>query len=79
MRHRGFVPLAAVLLIGQSMAVYKGRGSGSRIEDFVGKWPAYGRITFRGDNVEAGDFFPLGSCDVVVLVESRHVYRVLAH
>ena len=31
-----------------------------------------------GDNVEAGDFFPLGSCDVVMLAESRHVYRVLA-
>jgi hypothetical protein len=40
---------------------------------------AYGRVTFRGDNVEAGDFFPLGSCDVVMLAESRHVYRVLAH
>jgi hypothetical protein len=63
----------------QSMAVYEGRGPGSRIEDFVGRWPAYGRITFKGDNVEAGDFFPLGSCDVVMLAESRHVYRVLAH
>jgi len=62
----------------QSMAVYEGRGPGSRIEDFVGKWPAYGRVTFRGDNVEAGDFFPVGSCDVVMLAESRHVYRVLA-
>jgi hypothetical protein len=63
----------------QSLAVYEGRGPGSRIEDFVGKWPAYGRVTFRGDNVEAGDFFPLGSCDVVMLAESRRVYRVLAH
>jgi hypothetical protein len=63
----------------QSMAVYEGRGPGSHLEDFVGKWPAYGRVTFRGDNVEAGDFFPLGSCDVVMLAESRHVYRVLAH
>ena len=39
---------------------------------------AYGRVTFRGDNVEAGDFFPLESCDVIMLAESRHVYRVLA-
>jgi hypothetical protein len=62
----------------QSMAVYEGKGPGSRIEDFVGKGPAYGRVTFRGDNVEAGDFFPLGSCDVVMLAESRHVYQVLA-
>jgi hypothetical protein len=63
----------------QSMAVYEGRGPGSRLEDFVGKWPAYGRVTFKGDNVEAGDFFPLGSCDVLMLAESRHVYRLLAH
>ena len=35
-------------------------------------------VTFRGDNVEAGDFFPLESCDVIMLAESRHVYRVLA-
>ena len=62
----------------QSMAVYEGRGPGSHIEDFVGKWPAYGRISFKADNVEAGDFFPLGSCDVVMLAESRHVYRILA-
>ena len=33
---------------------------------------------FRGDNVEAGDYFPTGSCDVVMLSESRQVYKVFA-
>jgi hypothetical protein len=63
----------------QSMAVYEGRGPGSHLEDFVGKGPAYGKVIFRGDNVEAGDFFPVGSCDVVMLAESRRVYRILGH
>ena len=62
----------------QRMAVFEGRGPGSRIEDFVGKWPAYGKQDFRGDNVEAGDFFPVGSCDVVLLSEARSVYRLMA-
>ena len=31
-----------------------------------------------GDNLEAGDFFPSGSCDVLMLSEGKNVYRVLA-
>src|SRR5204863_1319897 len=62
----------------QRVAVFEGRGPGSHLGDFVGKGPAYAKTTFRGDNVEAGDFFPTGSCDVVMLSEARHVYRVLA-
>ena len=56
-----------------------GRGyRGSRLQDLVNKGPSYSRTVFRGDNVEAGDFFPTGSCDVVMLAESRKVYRVIA-
>lgn len=62
----------------ETMSVYRGNGVGSPLEAFVGKWPAYSRTAFRGDNVEAGDYFPTGSCDVVMLSEKRHVYRVFA-
>jgi len=62
----------------ESMFVFTGKGPGSHLGDFVGKWPSYGRMTFRGDNVEAGDYFPTGSCDVVMLSEARHVYKVFA-
>jgi hypothetical protein len=61
-----------------TLSVYMGRGVGSPLEAFVGKWPTYSRKTFGGDNVEAGDYFPTGSCDVVMLSESRKVYKVFA-
>ncbi|HEV7863420.1 MAG TPA: hypothetical protein VGR20_11990 [Acidimicrobiia bacterium] len=62
----------------ETVSVFTGKGRGSHLGDFVGKGPAYSKMTFRGDNVEAGDYFPTGSCDVVMLSEARHVYRVLA-
>lgn len=62
----------------ETLSVYVGKGRGSRLEDFMGKWPAYRKTTFGGDNVEAGDYFPTGSCDVVMLSESRKVYKVFA-
>lgn len=62
----------------ETMSVYWGKGAGSPLEAFVGNGPAYSRTAFRGDNVEAGDYFPTGSCDVVMLSEKRHVYKVFA-
>ncbi len=62
----------------ETMSVYWGKGVGSPLEAFVGKWPACSKTAFRGDNVEAGDYFPTGSCDVVMLSERRHVYKVFA-
>lgn len=61
-----------------TMSVFLGKGKRSKLGDFVGKWPAYSRKIFRGDNVEAGDYFPTGSCNVMMLSESRSVYKVLA-
>ena len=62
----------------ETVSVFTGKGRGSKLGDFVGKSPAYSRTTFRGENVEAGDYFPTGSCDVLMLSESRKVWRVLA-
>lgn len=62
----------------ETMSVFTADGRGSRLEDFVGKRPSYSKRTFWGDNVEAGDYFPTGSCDVVMLSESRQVYKVFA-
>ena len=62
----------------ETMSVYWGKGVGSPLEAFVSKGPAYSKTTFQGDNVEAGDYFPTGSCDVVMLSEARHVYKVFA-
>jgi hypothetical protein len=59
----------------ETMYVFRGKEE-SDLEDFVGKWPAYSKRIFPGDNVEAGDYFPAGSCHVVMLSERRSVYRV---
>jgi hypothetical protein len=61
-----------------TVSVFTGRGAGSPLHAFVGQGPAYKKTIFRGDNVEAGDYFPTGSCDVVMMSESRRIYRVLA-
>ena len=62
----------------ETVSVFTGRGAGSRLKDFVDKRPAYSTTMFRGDNVEAGDYFPTGSCQVIMLSEARQVYRVPA-
>jgi hypothetical protein len=62
----------------ETISVFLGKGQGSPLESFAGQWPAYRRTAFWGDNVEAGDYFPTGSCDVVMLSESRKVYKVFA-
>jgi hypothetical protein len=62
----------------ERVSVFLGKGRGSDIRDIVNRSPAYSRTTFAGDNVEAGDYFPTGSCDVVLLSESRTVYKVFA-
>lgn len=61
----------------ETVSVFSGNGRASRLEDFVGKGPSYSKKVFDGDNVEAGDYFPTGSCDLVMLSESRAVYRIL--
>jgi hypothetical protein len=33
----------------ETVSVFMGKGPGSRLEDFVGKWPAYSKTTFRGE------------------------------
>lgn len=62
----------------ETISVFLGNGKGSDLSAFAGKWPAYQRTAFWGDNVEAGDYFPTGSCDVLMLSESRKVYKVFA-
>ena len=34
------------------------------------------RQRIAADNVEAGDYFPLGACKLVLFAESRNVYRI---
>ena len=58
--------------------VYRAARPDADLGDFVGRPPAWRGGLEPGDNVEAGDFFPAGGCDVVFVAESKNVYRVLA-
>ena len=60
----------------QTVWVFTGEGKGSKLADFVGKKPASRDLAFRDDNVEAGDYFPVGSCRLLMLSEKKNVYRV---
>ena len=62
----------------QTLWVFEGDGKGSRLADFVGNRPATRKISFPNDNVEAGDYFPSGSCSLVMLSEKKNAYRVFA-
>lgn len=59
-----------------TLTVFKGNGPGSHLSDFTDSRPHRSREIARGDNIEAGDYFPSGSCDVVMLSERRNVYRL---
>ena len=56
--------------------IYEGLSPVTPIRSVVGKQPT--RITSIdvGDNVEAGDWFPTGSCRLLLLAESRNTYQL---
>jgi hypothetical protein len=60
----------------QTVSVFTGKGKGSDLADFVGKKPASRDRSFPNDNVEAGDYFPAGSCRLLMLSEQKNLYRV---
>lgn len=60
----------------ETVTVFRGDGPGGHLSDFTDGDPYRRNVVTRGDNVEAGDYFPSGSCDVVMLSERRNVYRV---
>jgi hypothetical protein len=60
----------------ETVWVFTGKGKGSDLADFVGKKPASRDKSFHDDNVEAGDYFPAGSCRLLMLSEKKNVYRL---
>lgn len=48
----------------------------SPLAAFTYEAPARRRMVAPGDNIEAGDYFPTGSCDLVMLSERRNIYRL---
>jgi hypothetical protein len=65
-----------VLSTHQRMHVYKNEGDLGSLRDLIAGKPVLNRQATPGDNVEAGDFFPWGSCDLLLLAESHNLYWI---
>jgi hypothetical protein len=52
------------------------RGDGGQVHAFTAKQPANRKTVANGDNIEAGDFYPHASCNVLLISESRNIYRL---
>jgi hypothetical protein len=61
-----------------TMVVYRADWPAGGLSAFVGRDPSERKVFAPGDNVESGDFFPQGSCDLLMLSEARSVYRLVA-
>lgn len=56
--------------------VYRRPAGSTGLEGFTGREPAHMVVAAPEDNVEAGDFFPAGACDLLLLSETRNTYRL---
>ncbi|MDQ1501337.1 MAG: hypothetical protein QOI86_4677 [Actinomycetota bacterium] len=56
--------------------IYEGLSPGTPIRSVVGRKPTRIMGIDVGDNVEAGDWFPAGSCQLLLLAESRNTYQL---
>jgi hypothetical protein len=56
--------------------IYEGLSPVTPIRSVVGKKPTRITAIDVGDNVEAGDWFPAGSCQLLLLAESRNTYEL---
>ncbi|HYH51638.1 MAG TPA: hypothetical protein VEG38_19010 [Acidimicrobiia bacterium] len=76
---RRVAPLVALLLVAVTPSWSRRRrpappATAARRRGSVRKGvPAH---AFRNDNVEAGDYFPAGSCRLLMLSEKKNAYRV---
>lgn len=58
------------------MHVYKNTGDLQSLQDLIANKPVVEEMVAPGDNVESGDFFPWGSCDLLLLAESHNTYWI---
>jgi|GEM_PF-1511785 len=56
--------------------IYEGLSPVTPVRSVVGRQPTRLKDIGVGDNVEAGDWFPVGSCRLLLLAESRHTYEL---
>lgn len=59
--------------------IYRRPTGSTGLEGFVDREPTHMVVAAPEDNVEAGDFFPAGVCDLLLLSETRNTYRLESH
>jgi hypothetical protein len=60
----------------QQLFVYENKGDLDDLRDLIADKPVLNLQTTPRDNVESGDFFPWGSCDLLLLAESHNFYWI---
>lgn len=56
--------------------LYRNSAAPGTLEGFVNQEPFHARVAAPGDNVESGDFFPTGECQLLLASEQRNTYRL---
>jgi len=56
--------------------LYRNSSAPGTLEGFTNREPFHVLVAAPEDNVEAGDFFPAGECQLVLLSETRNTYRL---
>jgi hypothetical protein len=59
--------------------VYRRPPGSTGLEGFTNREPTHMVVAAPEDNVEAGDFFPAGACDLLLVSETRNTYRLESH
>lgn len=56
--------------------LYRNSAAPGTLEGFVNQEPFHVRVAAPEDNVESGDFFPAGECQLLLASEQRNTYRL---
>lgn len=56
--------------------LYRNAGAPGTLEGFTNQEPFHVLVSAPDDNVEAGDFYPAGECQLLLLSETRNTYRL---
>jgi hypothetical protein len=59
-----------------TLLVYRARTGSNDLRAMIGRGPTRRQRIARDDNIEAGDFSVEGRCDLVLVAESKNVYRI---
>ena len=60
----------------ETVSLYRNAGAPGTLEGFMDREPFHVMVAAPEDNVEAGDFYPAGECQLLLVSETRNTYRV---